>query len=60
MSRHGKNLGIELDVKYGTSLSREFEYGVELGYARAGNALKTSNSSPAASMLLQSYAAFKF
>ncbi len=57
---YGKDLGIELDVKYGTSLSREFEYGVELGYARAGNALKTSNSSPAASMLLQSYAAFKF
>lgn len=57
---HGRNVGLELDVKYGVTASREFEYGVEVGYAKAGDALKVSDNAPAASVLLQSYAAFKF
>lgn len=57
---HGSSLGIELDVKYGMTPSREFEYGIEAGYARGGNALKVSDSAPATSVLVQSYAAFKF
>ena len=57
---HGSNLGIELDVKYGATPSREFEYGIEAGYARGGDALKVSDSAPATSVLVQSYAAFKF
>jgi hypothetical protein len=57
---HGDDFGFELDLKYGVTPSREFEYGVEAGYARPGNALKVSNAAPAPVVLLQSYAAFKF
>lgn len=57
---HSTNLGFELDIKYSASPTREFEYGVEAGYAKAGDAFKTSDAAPQASMLLQSFASFKF
>lgn len=57
---HGTNLGLELDVKYTATPTREFEYGIEAGYARAGDALKISEAAPAPAMLLQSFATFKF
>ena len=57
---HGNQLGLELDVKYSQMFANTFEYGIEGAYARGGNALKVSDRDPSASMLLQSYATFKF
>jgi len=57
---YGDDFGLEIDVKYAATQSREFEYGIEAGYAHPGNALKVSNAAPAPVVLLQSFAAFKF
>ena len=57
---HGSQIGLELDVKYSQQVANTFEYGIEGAYAKAGPALKVSDRDPSASMLLQSYATFKF